>query len=75
MEWYTASRLPVAIPGPLAGLISGVAAIFQPQQLPCLPVAGCSAIIYSMTSAKHQSVIADHSGGARSDILYRAVQP
>jgi hypothetical protein len=40
-----------------------------------LPVAGCGAIIYGMTSAKHQSVIADHSGGARSDILYRAVQP
>ena len=65
----------MAIPGPLAGLISGVAAFFQPHQLPCLPVAGCGAIIYGMTSAKHQSVIADHSGGARSDILYRAVQP
>jgi nucleoside-diphosphate-sugar epimerase len=32
-------------------------------------------LIDGMTSAKHQSVIADHSGGARSDILYRAVQP
>ena len=47
----------------------------DPHQLPCLPVAGCGAIIYGMTSAKHQSVIADHSGGARSDILYCAVQP
>ena len=75
MEWYTASRLPVATPGPLAGLIFGVAVLFQPHQLPCLPGAGCSAIINGMTSAKHQSVIADHSGGARSDILFRAVQP
>jgi hypothetical protein len=75
MEWYAASRLPVAIPGPLADLISGVAAIFQPHQLPCLPVAGCGAIIDGMTSAKHQSVIADHSDGVRSDIPYRAVQP
>jgi hypothetical protein len=27
----------VAIPGPLAGLNSGVAALFQPHQLPYLP--------------------------------------
>jgi len=40
-----------------------------------LPGAGCGAIINSMTSAKTQGAIADHSGGARSDIHYRALQP
>jgi len=69
------SRLPVAIPGPLAGLIFGAAALCQPQQLPCLPGAGCGAIINGMTSAKHQGAIADHSDGARSDIHHRALQP
>jgi hypothetical protein len=63
------------IPGPLAGLIIGVPALFQPHQLPCLPGAGCSAIIYGMKSAKHRGAIADHSASARSDFLYRALQP
>lgn len=65
----------MAIPGPLAGLIFGVAALFQPHHLPCLPGAGGGAIINGMTSAKHQGAIADHSDGARSDIHYRALQP
>jgi hypothetical protein len=56
-------------------MIFSVAALFKPQQLPCLPGTGCSAIIHGMKSAQHQGVIAAHSGGARSDILYCAVQP
>lgn len=63
------------IPGPLAGLISGIAALFKSPQLPCLPDAGGGAIIHGMTSAKHQDEIAEHPGGARSDSLYRALQP
>lgn len=70
-----ASRLPVALPGPLAALIPGVAALFQSHQLPCLPGAGCGAIINGMTSVKHQGAVADHPGGARSDLHYRALQP
>jgi hypothetical protein len=65
----------VVIPGPLAGPNSGIAALLQPHQLPCLPGAGCSAIIHGMESAKYRGAIADHSGGARSDILCRALQP
>ena len=53
----------------------GVVALFKLQQLPCLPGAGCSAIIHGMKSAKHRGAIAPHSDGARSGILYRALQP
>jgi hypothetical protein len=53
----------------------GVVALFKLQQLPCLPGAGCSAMIHGMKSAQHRRAIADHSGGARSNILYRVLQP
>jgi hypothetical protein len=53
----------------------GVAALFQPHRLPYLPGACCSAIIHGMKSAKHRGAIVDHSGGARSDLLCRALQP
>ncbi|MBK6349832.1 MAG: hypothetical protein IPF50_08465 [Proteobacteria bacterium] len=75
MQGRAASRRDVVIPGPLAGLILGVAELFQPPQVPCLPDAGCGAIIHGMKSAQHQGAIADHPGGARSDMLYRALQP
>lgn len=56
-------------------MIFSVAALFKPQQLPCLPGAGCSAIIHGMKSAQHRRAIADYSGGARSSIFYRVLQP
>jgi hypothetical protein len=65
----------VVIPGPSAGMTFGVVALFKLQQLPCLPGAGCSAMIHGMKSAQHRRAIADHSGGARSNILYRVLQP
>lgn len=75
MEWCIASRLPIVMPGPPAALVLGVAAICPSQQLPCLPGAGCVAIIHGMTSAKHQGLIADRSAGARSHVVCRSVQP
>jgi hypothetical protein len=53
----------------------GVAALLQPHRLPYLPGACCSAIIHGMKSAKHRGAIVDHSGGARSDLFCRALQP